>query len=62
MLSGPLKRWKHIHNFLYDIEQNQTEVVDEVELELPYGLVSKMLEGFASNQLRKSLTTEKGDY
>lgn len=32
---------------------NQTEVVDEVEFELPYGLVGKMLEGFASNQLRK---------
>jgi hypothetical protein len=24
-----------------------------VEFELPYGLVGKMLEGFASNQLRK---------
>jgi ligand-binding SRPBCC domain-containing protein len=53
MLSGPFKRWKHVHKFFYDIEQNQTEVVDEVEFELPYGLVGKMLEGFASNQLRK---------
>ena len=53
MLSGPFKRWKHVHKFRYDIEQNQTEVVDEVEFELPYGLVGKMLEGFATNQLRK---------
>jgi ligand-binding SRPBCC domain-containing protein len=53
MLSGSFKRWKHVHKFLYDIEQTQTEVVDEVEFELPYGLVGKMLEGFASNQLRK---------
>jgi ligand-binding SRPBCC domain-containing protein len=53
MLSGPFKRWKHVHKFFYDIEQNQTEVVDEAEFELPYGLVGKMLEGFASNQLRK---------
>lgn len=53
MLSGPFKRWKHVHKFLYDIEQNQTEVVDEVEFELPYGLVGKMLEGFVTNQLRK---------
>jgi ligand-binding SRPBCC domain-containing protein len=53
MLAGPFKRWKHIHKFLYDIKQNQTEVVDEVEFELPYGLVGKMFEGFASNQLRK---------
>src|ERR687896_484597 len=53
MLSGPFKRWKHFHKFLYDIEQNQTEVVDEVEFELPYGLVGKMFEGFASEQLRK---------
>jgi ligand-binding SRPBCC domain-containing protein len=53
MLPGPFKRWKHVHKLLYDIEQNQTEVVDEVEFELPYGLVGKMLEGFATNQLRK---------
>ena len=52
-MSGPFKKWKHVHKFLYDIEQNQTEVIDEVEFELPYGLVGKMLEGFASNQLRK---------
>lgn len=30
-----------------------SEVDDEVEFELPYGLVGKMLRGFASNQLRK---------
>lgn len=53
MVSGPFKRWKHVHKFLYDIEQNQTEIVDDVEFELPYGLVGKMLEGFATNQLRK---------
>lgn len=53
MLSGPFKRWRHVHKYYYDIEQNQTEVVDEVEFELPYGLVGKMFEGFASYRLRK---------
>jgi ligand-binding SRPBCC domain-containing protein len=53
MLSGPFKRWRHVHKYYYDIEQNQTEVVDEVEFGLPYGLVGKMFEGFASYRLRK---------
>jgi ligand-binding SRPBCC domain-containing protein len=53
MLSGPFKRWRHVHKYYFDIEQNQTEVVDEVEFELPYGLVGKMFEGFASYRLRK---------
>jgi ligand-binding SRPBCC domain-containing protein len=53
MLSGPFKRWRHVHKYYFDIEQNQTEVVDEVEFELPYGLVGKMFEEFASYRLRK---------
>ena len=53
MLYGPFKRWRHVHTYYYHIEQDLTEVVDEVEFELPYGLVGKMFEGFASYRLRK---------
>ena len=53
LLSGPFKAWKHVHKFLYDIEQNQTEVVDVVQFELPYALLVKIFEGFASYRLRK---------
>jgi hypothetical protein len=41
------------------------EVADEVEFELPYGLVGKMFEGFASYRLRENfddrrrMTTEE---
>jgi ligand-binding SRPBCC domain-containing protein len=60
MLTGPFKKWNHVHKYYFDIEQNQTEVVDEVEFELPYGLVGKMFEGFASYRLRKISTTAEG--
>jgi ligand-binding SRPBCC domain-containing protein len=53
MLSGPFKRWKHVHKFHYDVKQNQTEVVDEVEFELPYGIIGRLLEGLVSNRLKK---------
>jgi ligand-binding SRPBCC domain-containing protein len=31
----------------------QTEVADQVEFELPYGIIGKLFEGYAYNQLRK---------
>jgi ligand-binding SRPBCC domain-containing protein len=52
MLSGPFKKWVHVHKF-HDIELNQTEVVDEVEFELPYGILNRMLDGFAIDKLKK---------
>lgn len=53
MLSGPFKRWRHVHKFRYDVKLNQTEVTDEVEFELPYGVLGRAFEGFANNQLKK---------
>jgi ligand-binding SRPBCC domain-containing protein len=35
MLSGPFKKWKHLHRFR-DIDRKQTEIIDEVEFELPF--------------------------
>jgi ligand-binding SRPBCC domain-containing protein len=40
MLSGPFKKWRHLHRF-HNIEGKQTEITDEVEFELPYGILGK---------------------
>jgi ligand-binding SRPBCC domain-containing protein len=53
MLSGPFKRWVHLHKFHYDVELNRTQVVDEVEFELPYGILDRLLDGFATYELKK---------
>jgi ligand-binding SRPBCC domain-containing protein len=53
MLSGPLKKWIHLHKF-HDLDHGQkTEVVDQIHFELPYGILGKLFEGYAYNQLRK---------
>jgi ligand-binding SRPBCC domain-containing protein len=53
MLAGPFKKWRHLHKF-QDVDRKQTEVVDEIEFELPYGIFGKFLfEGYACKQLHK---------
>jgi ligand-binding SRPBCC domain-containing protein len=51
MLLGPFKKWKHLHRF-HNIEGKQTEIIDEVEFELPYGILGKLIEGYAYKQLQ----------
>jgi ligand-binding SRPBCC domain-containing protein len=56
MLTGPLKKWSHLHKFndiCINRNQNQTEVIDEVNFELPYGSVGKLFEGYVSKQIEK---------
>lgn len=56
MLTGPLRKWRHLHKF-HDIhineDQKQTEVIDEVDFELPYSLVGKLFEGYVCKRLEK---------
>jgi len=56
MLSGPLRKWRHLHKF-DDIhineDQKQTEVIDEVDFELPHSLVGKLFEGYVCKRLEK---------
>jgi ligand-binding SRPBCC domain-containing protein len=53
MLAGPFKKWSHLHKFC-DLDHGQkTEVIDQVDFELPYGIVGKLFEGYAYGQLRK---------
>ena len=51
MLSGPFKKWRHLHRF-HNIGGKQTEIIDEVEFELPYGVLGKLIEGYAYKQLQ----------
>ena len=56
MLTGPLKKWRHLHKFndiCINKNQKQTEVIDEVDFELPYSPVGKLFEGYVSKQLEK---------
>jgi len=56
MLTGPLKKWRHMHKFNdFNINKNlkQTEVIDEVDFELPYNPVGKLFEGYVSGRIEK---------
>jgi len=50
MLTGPFRKWKHSHKF-YNINGKQTEIEDIVEFELPYGIIGRLLEGYAYKQI-----------
>lgn len=58
MLSGRFKIWKHIHAFR-KVDEKTTEVIDEIDFELRYGLVGRMLEGYAYAQLEKIFAHRK---
>ena len=58
MLAGPFKKWRHSHKF-HDIDGKQTETVDEIEFELPYGIFGKLFEDYACKQLHKIVEHRK---
>ena len=51
MLTGPFRKWKHSHKF-YNINGKQTEIEDIVEFELPYGIIGRLLDGYAYKQIQ----------
>jgi ligand-binding SRPBCC domain-containing protein len=56
MLTGPLKKWRHLHKFddiCINEDQKQTEIIDEVDFEIPYSPVGKLLDGYVYKQLEK---------
>jgi len=58
MLAGPFKKWRHLHKF-HNIDEKLTEVIDEIEFELPYGMLGKLLECYAYKQLQKTFEHRK---
>ena len=55
MITGRFKIWKHLHKF-NRIDENKTQVIDEIYFELPYGLIGKLFENYVLKQLRDIFT------
>ena len=60
MLTGPFKKWKHIHKF-NQIKENETEVIDEVEFDLPYGIFGKIFSIYVHKKLKKIFAHRKDE-
>jgi ligand-binding SRPBCC domain-containing protein len=60
MLTGPFKKWKHFHKF-NQIRENETEVIDEVEFDLPYGIFGKVVSIYANKKLKKIFEHRKDE-
>ena len=62
MLTGPFKIWRHLHKF-YGVSNNnnqkQTQVIDEIDFELPYGIIGKLFDGYAYRSLEKLFCNRK---
>jgi len=62
MLTGPFKIWRHLHKFYDDDNNNnqkQTKVIDEIDFELPYGIIGKLFDGYAYRRLEKLFCNRK---
>ena len=59
MLEGPFKKWRHLHKFHNIIDREQTEIIDEVEFELPYSILGRLFEGYAYKQLQNTFEYRK---
>ncbi len=54
MLTGPFKKWRHLHKFDdIDNSQKQTQVMDQIDFELPYGTIGKLFDSYAERTLEK---------
>ncbi len=55
MVKGPFKKWTHLHMFysINDNDQKQTEVIDEINFEIPYSRIGRLFEGYAYTRLQK---------
>lgn len=62
MLTGPFKKWKHLHKFCgadNNNNQKQTQVIDEIHFELPYGIIGKLFDGYVYKRLEKLFYNRK---
>src|SRR5262245_14445494 len=58
MLTGRFRVWKHVHTFRM-IDENRTEVIDEIDFELHFGWLGRIFEGYVLSQLEKAFTHRK---
>jgi len=52
MLEGPFKKWKHVHKF-NEISRNETEIIDEIDFELSYGIIGRLANFYIIHVLEK---------
>lgn len=57
MLTGRFRVWKHVHGFCK--VGDKTEVIDEIDFELHYGLFGRMFEGYVYSELKKIFAHRK---
>ncbi len=57
MLTGRFRVWKHLHGFRKI--GNKTEVIDEVDFELHYGMLGRIFEGYVHSKLEKIFAHRK---
>ena len=58
MMTGRFRVWKHVHGFR-KIDDNTTEVIDEIDFQLHYGLLGRMFEGYVYSKLVKIFAHRK---
>jgi len=58
MLTGRIKIWKHVHKFR-DLEDKTTEVIDEIDFELPYGFLGRCFESYVLRRLERAFAYRK---
>ncbi|HJT09765.1 MAG TPA: SRPBCC family protein [Candidatus Nitrosotalea sp.] len=52
MISGRFKVWKHSHKF-ERIDNDKTEIIDQIDFQLPYGLLGRLAESYVVYILSK---------
>ncbi len=57
MIAGRFRVWKHLHGFRKI--GDRTEVIDEVDFQLHYGLLGRMFEGYVYSRLEKIFAHRK---
>jgi ligand-binding SRPBCC domain-containing protein len=55
----PLKNGGTYTGFIVSMDGKQTEVIDEVEFELPFSILGKLFEGYAYKQLQNTFEYRK---
>ena len=58
MLAGRFRVWKHVHDFR-KVDDNTSEVIDEIDFELHYGLLGRIFEDYVYSQLEKIFAYRK---
>ena len=53
MLTGRFRIWKHSHIFR-KVAEKTTDVIDEIDFELPYGPLGRLFEPYVARQLEKT--------